>query len=230
MSRNKRRQQINQQNAQYSTGPRTPHGIQRSRMNAFKHNLSGNHLILQEHEYEAYKEQTEKMLRDLKPETEPERQIAQKVIDINFRLNRMTSIENNMLNWDMLAHTQDSTQGDREEVMLAQTRAWKQDAKVFDLMGRYEARLSKQLLQYQHELERMKLVRWAEEAAAREAEEKAAKENSSEPAQPKVINPDLGSFGNELPQYIMSAPEGVPATACAAQNPVISNADIPQAA
>ena len=71
MSRNKKRQQINQQNAQHSTGPRTLQGIQRSRMNAFKHNLSGNHLVLQSHEFEAYNSQTENMLRDLKPENEP---------------------------------------------------------------------------------------------------------------------------------------------------------------
>jgi hypothetical protein len=30
-----------------------------------------------------------------------ERQIAQKIIDLNFRINRITAIENNMLNFDM---------------------------------------------------------------------------------------------------------------------------------
>ena len=43
------------------------------------------------------------MLADLKPATEPERQIVQKIIDLNFRINRITAIENNLLNFDMSA-------------------------------------------------------------------------------------------------------------------------------
>ena len=93
---------MNQSNAQHSTGPRTPEGKQRSRMNAFKHNLTGNNLILQEHEYQVYTELSEKLMVDLKPGTEFERQIAQKIIDTNFRLNRLAAIENNMLNFDMM--------------------------------------------------------------------------------------------------------------------------------
>ncbi len=78
-------------NALHSTGPRTEEGKQRSSMNAFKHNLSGNNLILKPQEYASYKERSAAMLADLKPQTEPERQIAQKIIDLNFRLNRITT-------------------------------------------------------------------------------------------------------------------------------------------
>jgi hypothetical protein len=172
-------------------------------MNAIKHNLSGNHLILQEHELEAYAERTKAMLVDLKPRTEPERQIAQKIIDLNFRINRITAIENNMLNFDMCANErEDSSEEARVEIMRAQTKAWKQDAQSFEILGRYEARLSRQLLQYQKEFERLQTIRKAEEAAAAQAIEKES------------VNQKSASFGETAPTYVMSAaPLDAPQTA-----------------
>ena len=108
------------------------------------------------------------MFRDLKPKTEPEGQIAQKITDLNFRLNRLTAIETNMYNIDTVDYTLATDHDDRVEVMCAQTRAWKADAHVFDTLGRYEARLSRKLHQYQKELERLQALREAEAAANRQ--------------------------------------------------------------
>jgi hypothetical protein len=47
-------------------------------MKAVKHNLSGQHLILLAIETEAYNRMATSMLIDLKPKSEPERQIAHK--------------------------------------------------------------------------------------------------------------------------------------------------------
>src|ERR1035441_4148254 len=153
---------INYQNSLRSTGPRTAAGKQRSALNAFKHGLSGNHLVMQQHEFAAYAQHTAKMLRDLKPVTEPEKQIAQKIIDLNFRVNRITAIENNMLNFDMTDNEPHFEEDDGIAAMMGQARAWKKDAQSFEILGRYESRLSRQLLQYQKELERLQAVRIAE--------------------------------------------------------------------
>src|ERR1039458_9530027 len=142
---------------------------QRSTMNAFKHNITGNNMIMQEHECEKYTELSNTLLREFKCATEMERQIAQKIIDTNFRLNRLASIENNMLNFDMMTRETDSNPDDRTEVMFAQTRAWKDEAKSFDVLGRYEARLTRQLLLYRNELERMQTNRKAAEAIEKES-------------------------------------------------------------
>jgi hypothetical protein len=188
------RARINQQNSLHSTGPRTDEGKKRSKMNAVKHNLSGNHLILQEHELEAYAERTKAMLADLKPQSEPERQIAQKIIDLNFRINRITAIENNMLNFDMCANERENSSDEaRVEIMRAQTKAWKQDAQSFEILGRYEARLSRQLLQYQKEFERLQTIRKAETAAAAQTKETAP------------VNQKSASFGRPAPTYVMSS-------------------------
>lgn len=194
---------MNQSNAQHSTGPRTPEGKQRSRMNAFKHNLTGNNLILQEHEYQKYTQLSEKLLDDLKPRTEFERQIAQKIIDTNFRLNRLAAIENNMLNFDMMNRETDGCPCDRTEVMLAQTRAWKDDARTFDILGRYESRLTRQLVLYRKELAGlvdMRLSAASEEVRlpAAPALSAAAAASSSPSAQADNSNnltPEMASFG-----------------------------------
>ena len=184
---------INQQNALRSTGPRTPAGKQRSSLNAFKHGLSGNHFAMRKHEFEAYENLTERMLRDLKPETEPEKQIAQKIIDLNFRINRIAAIENNLLNFDMGPNEPALEEDEGIARMMGQARAWKQDAHAFEILGRYEARLSKQLLQYQKELERLKTVRVAEASTASQTTETAP------------LNTESASFGRTAPTYVMSA-------------------------
>ncbi len=197
----KTRTLINQQNAQHSTGPRTTEGKERSRLNAVKHNLSGNHLVLQDHEYAEHTRMTKAMLADLKPQTEPERQIAQKIIDLNFRINRITAIENNLLNFDMSANDPQSIEDEGVARMFAQTRAWKKDAQSFEILGRYEGRLSKQLLQYQKEFERLQSVRKAEVAATTQTTES------------KPVNQKSASFGRTPATYVMTAAEPLPTTA-----------------
>jgi hypothetical protein len=190
---------INQQNALRSTGPKTAAGKQRSSLNAFKHGLSSNHFAMQQHEFTAYEDLTERMLRDLKPVTEPEKQIAQKIVDLNFRLNRITAIENNMLNFDMGPNEPAHEEDEGIARMMGQARAWKQDAHAFEILGRYEARLSKQLLQYQTELERLKAVRKAEAAET---------EKLSQTTETTTLNPESASFGTTAPAYVMSAAPG----------------------
>ena len=155
--------EINRANAQHSTGPKTRTGQQRSCMNAMKHNLTGQSMILLEAETEAYNRMGAAMLIDLKPKSEPERQIAQKIIDTNFRLNRLPAIENNLFSFGLAANETDTAHDDRLEVMVAQTRAWMERAGTIDTLGRYEARLSRQLLKYQQEFERLQTVRKEQE-------------------------------------------------------------------
>jgi hypothetical protein len=169
---------------------------QRALMNAFKHNLSGQNLVMQETEVEAYKRMTNAMLTDLNPKTEPERQIAQKIIDSNFRLNRLMAIENNMFNFGITANEKDTPHDDRLEVMVAQTRAWTQHANSFDILGRYEQRLSRQLLKYQEEFERLQ--------TARKQQEKEDAPGSGERMEQTKLNP--ASFG-KIDSGIFPAPE-----------------------
>jgi hypothetical protein len=184
--------QVSRANAQSSTGPKSRQGKQRSRLNAVKHNLSGQHLILQETELEAYNRMATSMLIDLKPKSEPERQIVQKIIDINFRLNRLNAIENNMFTYSLVQNESDTDHDDRIEVMGAQTRSWIERAASFDILGRYENRLSRQLLNYQEEFERLQ--------AARKQQERADAHRSFKEIKRDAF--DLASFGKVAPELL----------------------------
>jgi hypothetical protein len=176
---------VRRANAEKSTGPRTANGKQRSRCNAVKHNLSGQNLILLETERVAYNRMATSMQNDLNPKTEPERQIAQKIIDTNFRLNRLTAIESNMFSFGLLDNETDTGHDDQIETMAAQTRAWIERAHSFDILGRYETRLSRQLLKYQQEFERLQAQR------------------KSRPAEQIEEDPfDPASFGKLSPEFI----------------------------
>lgn len=170
-----------------------PEAKERSQLNASKHTHSGNHVVLQSHEQTEYDRMTRAMLADLKPATEPERQIALKIINLNFRINRITAIENNLLNFDMSANEPQSVEDEGIARMIGQTRAWKKDAQSFEILGRYEGRLSKQLLQYQKEFERLQTARTEEEAAVAQTTETAG------------LNQQTASFGKTAPRYVMSA-------------------------
>ena len=57
-----------------------------------------------------------------------------------------------MLNFELMVRETRRSQDDRTEVMRAQAQAWKDEAKSFDLLGRYESRLTRQLVLYRKEL------------------------------------------------------------------------------
>ena len=79
----------------------------------------------------------------------------------------------------------------------------KKDAQSFEILGRYEARLSKQLLQYQHELERLQAVRAL--TLPNHDREGVAVAQTTEPA---PLNHESASFGRPTPTYLMSAQPG----------------------
>jgi hypothetical protein len=111
--------------------------------NAFKHGLSGDHLVLQNHELASY-----------------------------------------LLNFDMTANEPDF---EEDEGI-----AWKKDARSFEILGRCEARLSRQLLQYQRCSNPSRRVH-AASVALSQTKETAA------------LNHELASFGKPAPMYLMSA-------------------------
>jgi hypothetical protein len=66
--------------------------------------------------------------------------------------------------------------------MAAQTRAWIERSSSFDCLGRYEARLSRQLLKYQEEFERLQAERKKQEFAGRHRSPEEIEEDRFDPA------------------------------------------------
>jgi hypothetical protein len=169
------RARIYRDNASNSTGPVTQQGKNRTRMNAFKHGLTGQHLMLQAHELETYTALTAALNNEHNPQTETERQLVQHVIDCHTRINRATAIENNILNISMLDQMGTANHPNATDSMLAQAKAWLQRSTEIEKLSRYQARLTRQLLQYTKELARVQ-------------------QDRSQIKQSKPITPETASF------------------------------------
>jgi hypothetical protein len=185
------RAHINQANAAKSTGPKTPEGKQRASMNAFQHGLTGNRMMLQEHEQEAYARLTDALTAEFNPATETERQLLQKIVDCHMRINRAASLEANILNFGLIENTSDAAHDDATECMAAQTRSWLANENSIEKLGRYEARLSRQLLTYTKELERIQTARRENDVYARFS----AHLMQAKTAEPTSLRAQSASFG-----------------------------------
>ena len=71
----------NRANAKKSTGPRTPEGKDRSRLNAVRHNITGTLCLRSGPEAEAYRAYLERVLPDFECNNQIEIELATRVID-----------------------------------------------------------------------------------------------------------------------------------------------------
>ncbi len=75
---------INRANAQKSTGPRTEAGKQRSKMNAFRHGLTGQTVVLPTEDHSAYERHSQSFLCEYHPQDATETQLVQSLIDTSW--------------------------------------------------------------------------------------------------------------------------------------------------
>jgi len=154
------RAEINRKNAQNSTGPTSESGKQTSALNGIKHGLTGQRLLLLPHEVEPYQRMTAAFRSDYNPQTEIESQLIQHIVDCNMRLHRIAAIEGNMFAAGTIENMREDVGHDEAtEAVIAQTRAWMKQADSFEKLGRHEGRISRQLLKYTQEIDRVQTNR-----------------------------------------------------------------------
>jgi hypothetical protein len=158
----------NRNNAEKSTGPVTEAGKNRSRHNALRHGLTAQVSALTEEDRAAYDEFSAALIDSLQPEGEVELQLAQSVSDAAWRLNRTRAIETNLF---ALAQEEDPRDADIEQpelhAALAQARAFRDNAKSFNLLSLYEQRLNRLLHRDLDCLRKLQAERRAQYEAAR---------------------------------------------------------------
>jgi hypothetical protein len=94
------RQEINQQNAQHSTGPKTPEGKYRSSQNALRHGLTSQIVVMPGEEIGTYKAHFQSFEDEYKPKGPTEAHLVQTLADTAWRMQRVSSLENNLLSID----------------------------------------------------------------------------------------------------------------------------------
>ena len=162
----------NQQNSQKSTGPKTPDGKKRCRVNALRHGLTGQFHAFTHEDKAAFDIHCNSLLADLKPETYQEKTLAISMAEQYWRLHRARALENNIFAIALSGPIGDTTHGDSPEVYAAacQARVWLQDGQNLALLTLYESRIRRNLEKDTKQLTELQTIR---KAAYKEALEQA---------------------------------------------------------
>jgi hypothetical protein len=154
--------EANRRNAQRSTGPTSEAGKKRSSLNALRHGLTARVVVLPSEDLDAYRKFSDEFLVSLAPEAFAERQCAQTIIDTQWRLNRVRSLEDGML---ALGHFGKESQIDpgHPEIHAALTSAavFREHSQAFVNLSMHEERLYRILKDASKSLEDMKAKRIA---------------------------------------------------------------------
>jgi hypothetical protein len=89
----------NRRNARKRTGPKTPEGKEVSRLNAVKHGLLSQELLLPREDKAALEELSERLMTELQPEGEMEIILVEEIIAAHWRLRRLRRVETGIFAW-----------------------------------------------------------------------------------------------------------------------------------
>src|SRR5919112_5147114 len=92
--------EANRQNALKSSGPKTPEGKAAVRLNALKHGLLSQEILLPGEDQEALRELSEHLRDELQPVGELESLIVDRIISAYWRLRRLGLVETGIFAWE----------------------------------------------------------------------------------------------------------------------------------
>ena len=138
--------EANRANAQKSTGPKSDAGKRRSRLNAARHGLTGQVVVLPQEDMEAFQQFSAGIVASLAPETPVERQLAQSYASYQWRINRAAAIEDTMFTLGIMEETAENLNIEDAEAHNATSNAktFRGGAHEFDKLSMYNQRLVNQ--------------------------------------------------------------------------------------
>ncbi len=129
-----------------STGPRTPEGKQRTRLNALRHGLTGQTVLLPTDDAQAYQSFCQEFALHYAPVGPVERQLVQTIADTSWRLNRISAIEHSSLSIAAAQKLDGAAATDNPLAeAAAQALAFQEQSERLAKLSLYEQRLSRQL-------------------------------------------------------------------------------------
>src|SRR5713226_7138893 len=158
------RAETNRENARKSTGPRTEAGKQRSSLNALRHGLTGQTVVLPSDDLAAYQRHCKGLHDQYHPKNPMEVQLTQAVADLSWRLNRITAIETNLLTLGITEHSSSvDTENDQVHDALAMAKAFREQNRPLANLSLYEHRLSLRFDKALKQLQEMQEARRSQE-------------------------------------------------------------------
>lgn len=96
-----RKAAANRRNAQKSTGPKTPEGKNASRLNAVKHGLLSQEILLPGENEGVFRQFDERLRAELQPLGELENLLVDRIIEASWRLRRLRRVESGIFAWGL---------------------------------------------------------------------------------------------------------------------------------
>jgi hypothetical protein len=133
----------NQANAKKSTGPKSAAGKKRSSLNAVRHGLTGQVVVLPTEDMEAFKQFTTAIVDSFKTADAAEKQLAQSYADLQWRINRATSVESTMFTLGIMEKTAENLAIEHAEPhnAISNAKTFRNQSQEFDRIGIYTQRL-----------------------------------------------------------------------------------------
>ena len=154
---------MNRANAQNSTGPKTEEGKKHSALNATRHGLTGQTVVMPHEDLNAYTEFLTSFQDDLHPGGAFEKQIVQQLADNSWRLNRASAWETNFVTLDAeLQPDQVSTGVAQVQDAFAHAGAAERKSKTLANMSMYVQRINRvneKLMKQLHEVQAARFER-----------------------------------------------------------------------
>jgi hypothetical protein len=139
------RAEINRANSQHSTGPKTPAGKKQSSLNALRHGLTGQIVVMPTEDLQAYQSHLESFTAEYNPKGPTEAHLVQALADASWRLNRVAALETNLLTLG-IAREPDHLTGAPQQIQdaMAIASALESQSKALANLSMHSQRLSRQ--------------------------------------------------------------------------------------
>jgi hypothetical protein len=178
---------INRANAQKSTGPRTEAGKQRSKLNALRHGLTGQTIVLPTEDHSAYQRHSQSFLDECQAKGAIETQLVQSLIDTSWRINRVAAVETNLFSLGITEMEERIRANHPEaEAALAMALAFREHMRAFANISINSQRLCRQ---FERTLDQLRQIQAERRKTEEHQLDKAAKilkmhkaKNSHQPA------------------------------------------------
>jgi hypothetical protein len=146
-----------------ATGPTTEAGKQRSRINAYKHGLTGQIHLVTADEHDAFDKHCQAVVEALAPVGNLEQQLAQSIAADHWRLNRARAIETGIF---AIGQSQEPVVPEELPMLeaISQTKTWLTEGKNIQLLALYAQRIQRSIERNMAEIRTLR----AERKAARE--------------------------------------------------------------
>jgi hypothetical protein len=152
-------------NSLKSTGPKTPDGKKRSSLNAIRHNLTGQLVIVQDGESEIYQKHCKDYRIDFAPKGKLELDLTQQLADLRWSMNRITAYETNLLSVQSVGLDCNLESGDPEiNSSMEIANAMEKNMKILALLSVYEQRKQRAFDKVLAKLQEIQIKRKAGEA------------------------------------------------------------------